>query len=99
MEEKRYPRFDEDESIGMCSESFVGHASVSSEQANVMTDYDCLLSDDYDPGIGPYTMDELNARIDEAELAIERAENGDESDWVTAEEMDVELYRMFPWLR
>ena len=44
-------------------------------------------------------MDELNARIDEAELAIERAENGDESDWVTAEEMNAELYRMFPWLK
>lgn len=99
MEEKRYPRFDEDESIGMCSESFVSHVSIGSGQANVMTDNDCLLPDDYDPGIGPYTMDELNARIDEAELAIERAENGDESDWVTAEEMDAELYRMFPWLK
>jgi len=57
------------------------------------------MSDDYDPGIGPYTMEELNARIDEAEIAIERAEKGDESDWVAAEEMDAELYRMFPWLR
>ena len=57
------------------------------------------LPDDYDPGIGPYTMDELNARIDYAEELIAQAEKGDYSNWVTSEEMDAELYREFPWLR
>ena len=52
-----------------------------------------------DSGIGPYTMEELNARIDEAEVFIEKAERGDWSDWVTNEEMDAELYREYPWLR
>ncbi len=48
---------------------------------------------------GPYTIEELNARIDEAEAAIARAEQGDWSDWVTSEEMDRRLYAKFPWLR
>ena len=30
---------------------------------------------------------------------LERAEQGDESDWITAEEFDIELKREFPWLR
>jgi hypothetical protein len=44
-------------------------------------------------------MEELNARIDEADAAIDRAEAGDMSDWVTSEEMDRRLYERFPWLR
>ena len=99
MEEKRYPEIEEKEGIGMCSEPEAGCSATGSGYVNTLTDNVCMLPDDYDPGIGPYTMEELNARIDEAELAIERAEKGDESDWVTAEEMDAELYRMFPWLR
>ena len=44
-------------------------------------------------------MEELNARIDEADAAIDRAEAGDMSDWVTEEESRENLYRSFPWLR
>ena len=99
MEEKRYPVFDEEEGIGKCCEPAVGYAATGSGYAYTLANDDDMLPDDYDPGIGPYTMEELNARIDEAELAIDRAEKGDERDWITAEEMDAELYRMFPWLR
>ena len=86
---------DEEENIGMCCEPAVGYAATGSGYTNTMVEpEDFIMSDDYDPGVGPYTMEELNTRIDEAELAIERAEKGDESDWVTVEEMDAELYRM-----
>ena len=44
-------------------------------------------------------MEELNARIDEAEVAITRSEHGDWSDWVTNKEMDQNLYAKFPWLQ
>ena len=60
---------------------------------------DGMLPDDYDPGIGPYTINELNARIDEAEIYIAQAEKGDYRNWVTSAEMDAELYKEFPWLR
>ena len=98
-EEKRYPVFEEEDGVGKCCEPPVGYAATGSGYTNTLSDEDGMLPDDYDPGIGPYTMEELYARIDEAELALERAEQGDESDWVTAEEMDAEMYRMFPWLK
>lgn len=51
--------------------------------------------------LGFYTEDaeEFEARMAEIEAELDRAEQGDESDWVTSEEMDAELYRLFPWLR
>ena len=49
--------------------------------------------------IGPYTIDELNARIDEAETYIEKAERGDWSDWVTEKQSRANLYSKYPWLR
>ena len=80
----------------MVSESPVGYAATGSGYVNTLIDD---MPDDFDPGIGPYTIEELNARIDEAEAAIARAEQGDWSDWVTSEEMDRRLYAKFPWLR
>ena len=83
-----------------CCEPAVGYAATGSGYANTIESSDDYgISDDWDSGIGPYTMEELNARIDEAEVFIEKAERGDWSDWVTNEEMDAELYREYPWLR
>jgi hypothetical protein len=97
MEEKRYPKLEEEEGIGMCCEPETGYAATGSGYANTMVRD--MISDDFDPGIGPYTMEELNARIDEAEIFIAQAEKGDWSNWVTSEAMDAELYRKYPWLR
>lgn len=51
--------------------------------------------------LGFYTEDaeEFEARMAEIEAELDRAEQGDESDWVTAEEFDIELRKEFPWLR
>ena len=100
MEEKRYPVLDEEENIDMCCEPSVAYAATGSGYTNTIeTSDDYGISDDWDPGIGPYTMEELNARIDEAEVFIEKAEQGDWSDWVTEEQSRANLYRKYPWLR
>ena len=103
-DEKRYPIQEEEDSVGMASEPVGGYIATGSGYVSTIDDpmeedEDCGISDDWDPGIGPYTMEELNARIDEADAAIDRAEAGDMSDWVTSEEMDRRLYERFPWLR
>lgn len=51
--------------------------------------------------LGFYTEDAdvFEARMAEIEAELDRAEQGDESDWVTAEEFDIELRKEFPWLR
>ena len=100
MTKKRYPEIDEEDGmIGMCAEPPAGYAATGSGYVNSISDEDGMLPDDYDPGIGPYTINELNARIDEAEVFIEKAENGDWSDWVSSEEMTARLYQQYPWLQ
>lgn len=51
--------------------------------------------------LGFYTEDaeEFEARMAEIEAELDRAEQGDESDWVTAEDFDIELRKEFPWLK
>ena len=98
MKEKRYPQFEEEGNAGMCSEPPVGYAATESDRFNTIEDKSGMIEDDFDPGIGPYTMDELNARIDEAEVFIAQAENGDMSNWVTEEQSRANLYNKYPWL-
>ena len=57
------------------------------------------IPESWDPGIGPYSMDELNARIDKAEAAIKRAKNGDWSGWKSESQSRENLYKRYPWLR
>lgn len=98
MIEKRYPEIEE-ESIDMCCESESGYAATGSGYANAMADACDMISDEFDPGIGPYTIEELNARIDEAEGFIAQAEKGDWSNWVTEDQSRANLYSKYPWLR
>lgn len=99
MEEKRYPVIEEEDSVGMCCEPEVGYTATGSGYINTLSVDDSILPDDYDPGIGPYTMEELNARIDEAEVFIAQAEKGDWSNWVTEEQSRANLYSKYPWLK
>lgn len=99
MKEKTYPTVEEEEGIGMCREPEAGYAITSSGCANTMAGRSDMISDDFDPGIGPYSMEELNARIDEAEVFIAQAEKGDWSNWVTEKQSRANLYRKYPWLR
>ena len=99
MEEKKFPTIEEEEGIGKCCEPEAGYAATGSAYASTLADEDEMISDDFDPGIGSYTMEELNARIDEAEVFIAQAEQGDWSNWVTEKQSRANLYSKYPWLR
>ena len=102
MKEKEYPVIEEEDGMLKCSEPAVGYAATGSGYADTIeasNDEAVDVADTWDPGIGPYTMEELNARIDEAEVFIEKAEKGDWSDWVSEEQSRANLYKKYPWLR
>ena len=102
MKDNRYPEIEEEEGIGMCCEPSVGYDATGSGYANTLATFNeesVDVTDAWDPGIGPYDMKELNARIDEAETFIEKAEQGDWSDWVTESQSRANLYSKYPWLR
>ena len=99
MEEKRYPELDEEQGIDMCGEPS-DYDALGSGYANTIEAFnEDVVADTWDPGIGPYDKDELNARIDEAETFIEKAEQGDWSDWVTEAQSRANLYNKYPWLK
>lgn len=99
MKEKKYPIPEEEGNVGMASEPVAEYKATGSGYEEAVVDDDPVMSDGYDPGIGPYTMEELNARIDEAEVFIEKAEKGDWSDWVTEEQSRANLSSKYPWLQ
>ena len=86
MEDKKNPKTNKDENVGIACEPPVSYAATGSGYVNTIEslEEEIGISDDVDSGIGPYSMEELNARIDEAEAAITRSEHGDWSDWVTS---------------
>ena len=100
MEEKKYPNFD-DEGVGMCSEPSVSYAATGSGYANTVIKKEENVQTIPVGRLGFYTQDQdvFDARIAEIEAEVERAEQGDESGWLTAEEFDAELRTEFPWLR
>ena len=92
MEEKRYPVFDEEEGIGKCCEPAVGYAATGSGYAYTLANDDDMLPDDYDPGIGPYTMEELYSRVAESEEQFAKG------NYITSEELFSELDKEFHFL-
>ena len=100
MEEKRYPVSEEEDGIDKCCEPPVGYAATGSGYANTM-ELETDVPQTPVCRLGFYTEDPdvFEARIAEIEADVERAEQGDESDWITAEEFDMELKKEFPWLR
>ena len=75
MEENRYPVIEEESGMDKCCESPVGYVATGSGYVDTIkaSDDEVLdVAEDWDPGIGPYSMEELKARIDEAEVFIER---------------------------
>lgn len=99
MKPNKYPESHDSNDAGMCCEPYTRYAATGSGYGSTFVEPDNILMDEKDPQVGPYSMEELNARIDEAEIVIANAEKGDVDGWVTAEQMDAELYSAFPWLR
>jgi hypothetical protein len=101
MKDNRYPDFEEEEGIGMCSEPLDHEDEYGGNYDTIeaFKEKGADVAETWDPGIGPYDKEELNARIDEAEVFIEKAERGDWSDWVSETQSRANLYSKYPWLR
>ena len=97
MEEKKYPKHEEEESVSMVNEP-MAEAVVASPQTEdgVTTVHDWIDDLDWDkfPSLGPFSEEEAIARIEQAEKDLK-----DSSKWVSSEEFDRQLYEEFPWLR
>ena len=97
MEEKRYPTIDEEKSGGKVSEPVAAPIPDTMTASGVTEVHDWIDDLDWDkfPSMGPFTDEEAIARIDRYE---ERLRNG-EVKWISAEELDRQLYEKFPWLK
>lgn len=93
MEEKRYPIIEEEDGYGCmtAAEPAVALATNAYPYLNEQESFD--YPDDYDPGVGPYTMAELNARIDRAEHDI-----SDPSKWIQVDDYWDAMRKEHPWL-
>lgn len=96
MEEKRHPKFEEEESVGMVSEP-IATATVAQTAEDIMEDHEWIDDLDWDkfPILGPKTEEEAIARIDRFE---ERLAKG-EVKWYSSEEVDKMLYEKYSWLK
>lgn len=97
MEEKRFPQLEKDENEGIVSDPTVEYATAGSGIADLSVAQN--IRDEWDPEIGPYSMKELNDRIDEADAAIGRYMEGDRSEWVTEKQSRENFYSKYTWLR
>ena len=98
MEEKRYPRIDEEEGLDMACEPAVAVADAPvSSVDGITTVHDWIDDLDWErfPSYGPFSKEEAIARIDKFEKDL--AEGN--VNWTSAEEFDRQLYEEFPWLR
>lgn len=97
MEEKKYPTFNEEGSVGKVCEPIVAPVPDTMSASGIAEDHDLIDDLDWDkfPSFGPFTDEEAIARIDRFE---ERLKKG-EVKWTSSEQMWEELYNKYPWLR
>ena len=98
MEEKRYPKLEEEESVGMVSEPVATAVAPETQSTNVVTDdHDWIDDLDWDkfPILGPKTEEEAIARIDKFEEELAKGE----VKWISSEEAWKQLHEKYPWLR
>ena len=97
MEEKKYPVFEEEESVGMVNEP-MAEAVVASPQTEdgVTTVHDWINNLDWDkfPSYGPSSEEEAIARIDKFEEELAKGE----VKWIRIDDIHAELKKRHPWL-
>lgn len=97
MEEKKYPVFEEEESVGMVNEP-IAEAVVASPQSEdgVTTVHDWIDDLDWDkfPSYGPSSEEEAIARIDKFEEELAKGE----VKWIRIDDIHAELKKRHPWL-
>jgi len=94
MKEKKYPEFEEEQSIGVCCEPMEAAATFSRGRVTEMHDELDDLDWSHYPIFGPQTAEEAVARIDQA-----WEDRNDPSKWISSEQMWNRLYDKYPWLR
>ena len=97
MEEKRYPKFDEEKFGGKVCEPIAAPVPDTMSASGVAEVHDWIDDLDWDkfPSFGPFTDEEAIARIDRFE---ERLKKG-EVKWTPSEQMWEEIYSKYPWLK
>lgn len=94
MEEKKYPTMEEEDGLGCMNAE---ESAVAYTQRNNVTflnqeetfDY----PQDYDPGFGPYSMEEMNARIDKAE-----SDRDNPDKWIRVDDFWAAMRKEHLWL-
>ena len=97
MEEKRYPTFDEEQSVSKVCEPISAPVPDTMSASGITEVHDWIDDLDWDnfPSFGPFTDEEAIARIDRFE---ERLKKG-EVKWTPSEQMWEEIYSKYPWLK
>ena len=104
MEEKHYPTFEEEESVGMVSEPAAGAVAAFTTYDGGDATYDDDVASDEDldkldwdrfPSFGPFSEEEAIARIDKFEEKLAKGE----VKWISSEDAWKQLYEKYPWLR
>ena len=96
MEEKKYPVIEEENCYDAMTAAepavayAVNHQETLSQDERVLFEY----PKDYDPGIGPYSIEEMNERIDRAER------DGNNPDkWVRVDDFWAAMQKEHVWLQ
>lgn len=97
MEEKRFPQLEKEGNEGIVSDPMVEYSTAGNGVVGLSVVQS--IREEWDPEIGPYSMKELNDRIDEADVAIGRYMEGDRSDWVTENQSRENFYSKYTWLK
>ena len=97
MEEKKYPKHEDEEGVGMVNEP-MAEAVVASPQTEegATTVHDCIDDLDWDkfPSLGPFSEEEAIARIDKFEEELAKGE----VKWIRIDDIHAELKKLHPWL-
>lgn len=102
MEEKRYPKIDEEQGIDICcepvAESMQDFSVTTSKRPDGGTEVHDWIDDlDWNsfPILGPKSEEEAIARIDRFEERLAK----NEVNWYSSDEVDKMLFEKYPWLR
>ena len=95
MEEKRYPTVEEEDGYG-CMTAEEPAVAYAANQAALSLNERILFEypNDYDPGIGPYSIREMNERIDR----VERDRNNPDK-WVRVDDFWAAMRKEHLWLQ
>ena len=95
MEEKKYPVVEEEDGYGVMTAEEQAVADAASQKELFFNERNLFeYPKGYDPGIGPYTIQEMNERIDR----VERDRNNPDK-WVRVDDFWTAMQREHLWLQ